>query len=126
MRALAGFVSTRIVPRRRWDELQGAAANADVPVTVQTTPLPAESVPGWVTRLLITLVVYVVAAGIWMMTGAGGPEVQHYLGLLADGPANLAAVIVAVGGGATGAGRTAPERVAVHGGGAGAVLRRGR
>jgi diguanylate cyclase (GGDEF)-like protein/PAS domain S-box-containing protein len=34
-------------------------------------------------------------AGLWMMTGAGGPEVQHYLGLLADGPANLVAVIVA-------------------------------
>jgi diguanylate cyclase (GGDEF)-like protein/PAS domain S-box-containing protein len=52
-------------------------------------------VPGWVNKLLFALVVYVAAVGAWMMSGAGGPAVQHYLGLLADGPANLAAFIVA-------------------------------
>jgi len=52
-------------------------------------------VPRWVTRLLVALGVYVAITGTWMMTGVGGAVVQHYLGLLADGPANLTAVILA-------------------------------
>jgi len=40
-------------------------------------------------------VVYVGATALWMATGWGGPQTQHYLGLIADGPANLAAVIIA-------------------------------
>ena len=48
-----------------------------------------------VTRLLVALAVCVAAAAAWLLTGLGGATVQHYLGLLADGPANLAATIIA-------------------------------
>jgi len=55
----------------------------------------SNSVPGWVGKLLVALVVYVGATALWMATGWGGPQTQHYLGLIADGPANLVAVIIA-------------------------------
>ena len=45
-------------------------------------------------RLLLALVVYVFGTSLWMMTGAGGARTQHYVGLLADGPANLVTVIM--------------------------------
>ena len=48
-----------------------------------------------VNRLVVALAVYVAAAAAWLVTGFGGATVQHYLGLLADGPANLAATIIA-------------------------------
>ena len=44
--------------------------------------------------LLRVLLVYVVGTSLWMVTGAGGARTQHYVGLLADGPANLVAVIM--------------------------------
>ncbi len=59
-----------------------------------TTPGDSNSVPRWMSRLLLALVVYVVGTSLWMMTGAGGARAQHYVGLLADGPANLVAVIM--------------------------------
>ena len=59
-----------------------------------TTPGDSDSVPQWMSRLLLVFVVYVVGTSIWMMTGAGGARTQHYVGLLADGPANLVAVIM--------------------------------
>ena len=55
----------------------------------------SNSVPGWVGKLLLALVVYVGATALWMTTGWGGARTQHYLGLIADGPANLVAVIIA-------------------------------
>ena len=45
--------------------------------------------------LLTALVVYVVAVGAWMLAGLGGARTQHYVGLLADGPACLAALVMA-------------------------------
>ena len=46
-------------------------------------------------RLVVALAVYVAIVAAWLITGIGGATVQHYLGLMADGPANLAATIVA-------------------------------
>ena len=50
--------------------------------------------PAWVNWLLFTLVAYVVATGAWMLSGLGGPKIQHLLGLLSDSPANTLAVIL--------------------------------
>ena len=50
--------------------------------------------PRWVDGLLLGLVVYVVADTAWMLSGFGGPQVTHYVGLLSDVPVTLASVIV--------------------------------
>ncbi|MCC7033335.1 MAG: EAL domain-containing protein [Acidobacteria bacterium] len=49
----------------------------------------------WPGVLLAALLVYVVAVSAWMLSRAGGDQLQHYLGLLADGPACLAGVVLA-------------------------------
>jgi diguanylate cyclase (GGDEF)-like protein/PAS domain S-box-containing protein len=49
---------------------------------------------GWIDALWIGLVIYVTICIAWMLTGFGGERVQHYVGLLADAPACLAALIV--------------------------------
>jgi diguanylate cyclase (GGDEF)-like protein/PAS domain S-box-containing protein len=49
-----------------------------------------------VTRLLVALVVYVAGVGAWMLSGAGGTGVQRYIGLMADGVANLGAFVLAL------------------------------
>jgi diguanylate cyclase (GGDEF)-like protein/PAS domain S-box-containing protein len=41
-------------------------------------------------------VIYVVVCAAWMLTGLGGERVRHYVGLLADTPACLAALIVTI------------------------------
>jgi diguanylate cyclase (GGDEF)-like protein/PAS domain S-box-containing protein len=51
--------------------------------------------PRWVDRLFIGLVVYSITGTVWMLTGFGGAEVTHYVGLLSDAPAALASVVVA-------------------------------
>jgi diguanylate cyclase (GGDEF)-like protein/PAS domain S-box-containing protein len=48
-----------------------------------------------VSRLLFALAVYVAAAATWLVTGLGGATVQHNVGLLADGPANVVATLIA-------------------------------
>jgi diguanylate cyclase (GGDEF)-like protein/PAS domain S-box-containing protein len=50
--------------------------------------------PRWVDWLCLALVVYVVTGNVWMLTGIGGPEVTHYIGLFSDAPAALASVVV--------------------------------
>ena len=45
--------------------------------------------------LFIGLVIYVITGTVWMLTGFGGAEVTHYVGLLSDAPAALASVFVA-------------------------------
>ena len=55
----------------------------------------SEGAPGWVDGLLIGLVIYVAICAVWMLTGFGGERMTHYVGLLADSPACLTAVIVA-------------------------------
>src|SRR4029077_5062071 len=67
---------------------------------VDTKVLPAQSIrfgvaPRWVDVLFIGLVIYVITGTVWMLTGFGGAQVTHYVGLLSDVPAALASVIVA-------------------------------
>jgi diguanylate cyclase (GGDEF)-like protein/PAS domain S-box-containing protein len=45
--------------------------------------------------LFIGLVIYVITGTVWMLTGFGGPDVTHYVGLLSDAPAALASVVIA-------------------------------
>ena len=52
--------------------------------------------PAWIDKLCIGLVVYVVVCALWMLTGFGGERVRHFVGLLSDSPACLAAVIVTI------------------------------
>ncbi|MGH8252943.1 MAG: PAS domain-containing protein, partial [Steroidobacteraceae bacterium] len=52
--------------------------------------------PVWIDRLCIGLVIYVVICSVWMITGLGGENVRHYVGLLGDTPASLAALIVTI------------------------------
>ena len=52
--------------------------------------------PVWIDRLCIGLVIYVVVCATWMLTGVGGERVRHYVGLLADTPASLIALIVTI------------------------------
>ena len=52
--------------------------------------------PVWIDRLCIGLVIYVIVCAVWMLTGIGGERVRHYVGLLADTPASLTALIVTI------------------------------
>jgi diguanylate cyclase (GGDEF)-like protein/PAS domain S-box-containing protein len=51
--------------------------------------------PRWIDTLLIGLVIYVAVCATWMLTGFGGEQITHYLGLLSDAPAALVTVIIA-------------------------------
>src|SRR3989440_9312146 len=51
--------------------------------------------PRWVDRLFVGLMIYSITGTVWMLTGFGGPQVTHYVGLLSDAPAALASVIIA-------------------------------
>jgi diguanylate cyclase (GGDEF)-like protein/PAS domain S-box-containing protein len=55
----------------------------------------SETAPRWIDRLCVGLVIYVVICAVWMLTGLGGERITHYVGLLADSPALLVAVVVA-------------------------------
>jgi len=80
-------------------------------ITVQADRLGAEQ--GWINKVYIGLVVYAFVCAVWMLAGFGSERVRHYVGLLADSPPCLAAVIVAIGT----ARRLArgPQRAAWHG-----------
>jgi len=65
---------------------------------VDTTEIAAQrsaTTPRWVDALLIALVTYCFTGTVWMLTGLGGPDVTHYVGLMSDAPAALMAVIIA-------------------------------
>jgi diguanylate cyclase (GGDEF)-like protein/PAS domain S-box-containing protein len=67
---------------------------------VDTKVAPAHSIqfgatPRWVDVLFVGLVIYVVTGTVWMLTGLGGPDVTHYVGLVSDVPAALGSVVVA-------------------------------
>ncbi|HEY0340646.1 MAG TPA: hypothetical protein VGC34_07580, partial [Steroidobacteraceae bacterium] len=51
--------------------------------------------PHWADRLYLALVVYVVACAFLMLSGLGGKQFTHYVGLFSDAPADLAAGILA-------------------------------
>ena len=59
--------------------------------------------------LLLGLVMYAITGTAWMLTGFGGPQVTHYVGLLSDAPAALVSVIV-LGAAAARTGRGALRR----------------
>ncbi len=66
---------------------------------LDTTAAPAptdaaDAPPRWIDKLCIGLVVYVVVCAVWMLGRFGGETATHYVGLLADTPASLVAVIV--------------------------------
>jgi hypothetical protein len=68
-------------------------------VTSTATTVPPDRPgiePGWINKVYLGLVVYVLICAVWMLAGFGSERVRHYVGLLADSPACLAAVIVAV------------------------------
>jgi diguanylate cyclase (GGDEF)-like protein/PAS domain S-box-containing protein len=67
----------------------------DVPARVVPT-LQAVGAPPWVDRLYFALLAYAVACTVVMLSGLGGKEVTHYVGLLSDGPACLVTTIVAI------------------------------
>ncbi len=53
------------------------------------------AVPGWVDRFVVPFAIYVAVGAAWMLSGAGGPKVTFYVGLLYKEPAELACVLVA-------------------------------
>jgi diguanylate cyclase (GGDEF)-like protein/PAS domain S-box-containing protein len=56
----------------------------------------ADAPPRWVDRLFFGLGSYVVVCVIWMLTGFGGEQIRHYVGLLADTPACIGALLITV------------------------------
>ena len=66
----------------------------DTSAVAARTPHPV-AVPGWVDRLVFAFAVYVAVGAVWMLSGAGGPKVSLWLGLLYKMPAELIAIIVA-------------------------------
>ncbi|MGH8320097.1 MAG: putative bifunctional diguanylate cyclase/phosphodiesterase [Steroidobacteraceae bacterium] len=66
---------------------------------MDTAAVPARSlrpagVPGWVDRPLIALAIYVVIGAAWMLSGAGGPKVIFYVGLIYILPAQVTCIWV--------------------------------
>jgi diguanylate cyclase (GGDEF)-like protein/PAS domain S-box-containing protein len=55
----------------------------------------SETAPRWIDKLCVGLAIYVVICTVWMLTGLGGEQITHYVGLLADSPALLVAMVVA-------------------------------
>ena len=53
------------------------------------------AVPGWVDTLFYGLAIYIALGAAAMLTGLGGPTITHYVGLLADTPANVANLVIA-------------------------------
>jgi len=68
-------------------------------VDTNITPRPPPRLacaPRWVDRLFVGLIVYVSVCSIWMLTGIGGQQITHFVGLLSDAPANLVAALLAL------------------------------
>jgi len=53
-----------------------------------------KAIPVWVAKLFAGLMVYVVALSVLLISGAGGAQVTHYVGLFSDVPAALVSVII--------------------------------
>ncbi len=61
-------------------------------VPLRTIPPPA--VPAWVNRLLVGFSIYIAIGGVWMLSGAGGPKITFYVGLISKLPAELICIVV--------------------------------
>ena len=57
-------------------------------------PIRLDASPRWFDKLFAGLMVYVVAAATCLLTGFGGHQVNHYLGLLSPFPAGLMSTIL--------------------------------
>ncbi len=62
---------------------------------VPARPLRPLSIPGWVDRLLIPFTLYAAIGAAWMLSGAGGPKVTYFVGLLYKEPAEFICILVA-------------------------------
>ena len=58
------------------------------------SPLSSATAPRWVDLLFAGLVIYSGMCIVWMLAGIGGAKVTHLIGLLADAPADLMAIIL--------------------------------
>jgi diguanylate cyclase (GGDEF)-like protein/PAS domain S-box-containing protein len=58
------------------------------------TVVRAEARPRWIERLYAALVVYVIGATAWMLTGLGGPTLSYYVAMISSLPAFLAATMI--------------------------------
>jgi diguanylate cyclase (GGDEF)-like protein/PAS domain S-box-containing protein len=68
-----------------------------VSASAESSPhVKADTPLRWVDALCIGLVIYVVACSAGMLTGFGGDNVRHYLGLLGDTPASLTALVITI------------------------------
>ncbi len=66
---------------------------ADLTMSPVDAGAPA-TMPACTGRLFVAMVIYATVAAVWMIAGFGGEQVMHYVGLLADVPVCLAAVII--------------------------------
>jgi diguanylate cyclase (GGDEF)-like protein/PAS domain S-box-containing protein len=62
---------------------------------VPARPLRPRVAPGWADRLLIPFALYIVVGAAWMLSGAGGPKVIFYVGLIFKEPSELVCVVAA-------------------------------
>ncbi len=53
------------------------------------------TVPPWVDRAVVGLVLFTAIGMTWMIGGFGGPQVMHYVGLIVDQPPNILTVVLA-------------------------------
>jgi diguanylate cyclase (GGDEF)-like protein/PAS domain S-box-containing protein len=50
----------------------------------------------WVDRFVISFAIYVIIGALWLVSGAGGPKVILYVGLISKLPAEFACIVVTV------------------------------
>jgi diguanylate cyclase (GGDEF)-like protein/PAS domain S-box-containing protein len=64
---------------------------AAIPTPTSYRPSVAAS---WAERLFLPFAIYVAVGAIWMASGAGGPKVTFYVGLISKLPAQLACILI--------------------------------
>ena len=65
---------------------------------MDTAAVPARSLrppvaPGWGDRLYFPFALYVAVGAAWMLSGAGGPRITFYVGLISKLPAELGCIL---------------------------------
>ena len=76
-------------------ETESTEAPTVVTQVTVAPPIRSATIPRWVNALVLGLLIYCAIGTVWMLTGLGGPQITHYVGLLSDLPAALVSVIVA-------------------------------
>ena len=62
-----------------------------VPARASFQPLVA---PSWAERLFLPFALYVAIGAAWMVSGAGGPKVTFYVGLISKLPAQVGCIFI--------------------------------